>query len=420
MCQITVTNLHDERLNKKLFLLLGTLGSEVHNDGWGISSNDARIFKCPMPMYWTSNSGKILNGISLEKNSTLIGHIRQASPQVPVTEENAHPFKSGEISMVHNGKLTPKDDKDFDIEYEVQSRDKDGNLEYDKDGKPKMTKFKRSDSLIFFEKFMEIWNKTDIKEQDAKFLRVLQETMSLFFGKFALVFSIQGTVYVVRGKTADLGIIYLRTSSRENAKNIGWAINTDKKNLDTCTLLLSNLEQLEGKPSLYFSVPVPLETEAVYVVENVGLRKLGEVKENPFPASQTYLHNREWRNGSAENPTIRTGTSSSVTSKVQEYAKEIYKFMSDYFLYPSDIENIFLALYSCSMSEVTTITLKHFVDKAIPSMKNFTTKDIRKAIKRHIPVPLGLHVYNSEMQYPWFFNTREGQSKFINKNKKSK
>jgi predicted glutamine amidotransferase len=417
MCQLNAINLHDEQLNKLLFLIMGSFGSTVHDDGWGVAGCGTKICKSAMPMYGTLDSGELIENMPLG-NTPLLGHIRAASPQVPVNKANAHPFQIGNLTFAHNGKLVPKKEEDFIMEIEVQSLDKEGKKEYHKDGTPKMLKVKRSDSLIFFEKFVEIWKSTPGKDQDEKFVTVLQETMKLFTGKFAMLFYIGNTMYVVRGRTADLHISYWTESSDEDAKVLGWAINTDGKTLDWSTNLLSNMEQLNGGELLWFTLPKALEAETIYKAADFGLIKLGEIKEETSPVATYGNYRRDWGAGDG-NFSRTTDSGSRIKSELEPLFREIYEFLVDYSMYPSDLSNIFMAVYQASLAEATLEMIKDFTKRILPLLRNMTNKDIRKRIKKlNGNMPVGYAVYTSTVKYPWVFNEKKVQENLISNSKK--
>lgn len=416
MCQISVENLHDELLNKMMFLIAGSFGSTIHDDGWGITSSTSPVTKSALPMFCVLNSGNTIRSCEME-GDILLGHIRAASPQVPVTKENSHPFELGGIKFVHNGRLVPKEEKNFIMEVEVQSRDsKTGELETNKDGTPKMTKIKRSDSLIFFEKFMEIWKNTDVKNQDTKFVTVLKDTMALFTGKFAMVFIIKHTTYIVRGRTADLHISYWKEAQEDDSKVLGWAINTDSKTLDWSTNLLSNLSQLYGGEIMWFTTPTILEAESIFKAGDFGLEKIGEVKEET--AVVTYgPFRREWaERGENFQRGKNNSTTDSSPDELEKFFHEIYDFMTSHLLYPSDIQNLFWATYLASISEATVDMIRDFCKVVIPDLRKMTTKEIRKELKKQTgKVPVGLACYDSSTEYPWMFNTKSNQEKLAKK-----
>lgn len=400
MCEISVVNLRDTSLNKKLYLIMGSLGSVEHSDGWGFSTSGGKAWKCDLPMFWTSDSGYVLRKqIEEEDGKPLLGHIRRASPKVPVTAENAHPFKQNDVVFVHNGKLTPKDDKKFDIEYELPKM-KDGKPELDSTGKPKMEKFNKSDSLVFFEEFMT--NFTD----EEHFMDALQKTMDEFYGKFAFVFVINGNFYIVRGKSADLHITYLRSGSEEEAETIGWAINTSKPVIKISTSLLSNMRQLEGEPYLDFSPVELLDAETVYKATETGLEILGKIKENYAPVKQYESRSYASSSSSSKNkkPTV-----------MENYTQQVVEFMLAYSLSPGDIQLIMLATSGLSTLEVNEAALKNLVEDVIPLLKNLTKKDIRKGLKKALSNMALRHYRYEGLQYPWMLNSHEEQLSLISR-----
>lgn len=400
MCQISVVNLRNSSLNRKLYLIMGSLGSVEHSDGWGFSTSKGESWKCNLPMYWTSDSGYALRKFGEENDNPLLGHIRRASPKVPVTKENAHPFKDNNIVFVHNGKLTPKDEDKFEIEYELP-KIKDGKQEMDSSGKVKMEKFNKSDSLLFFEEFIK--NFTD----EEHFMEALQKTMDEFYGKFAFVFVINETFYIVRGKSADLHITYMMSGTEEQAETIGWAINTDKSTLKLATNLLSNLEQLEANPYLDFSSVELLDDETVYKATETGLEIIGKIKENyaPVKSPSTSYTTRSYA----------ASTTSRKPTKFESYTQQVVEFMLAYSLSPEDIQLIMLATSGLSFHEVSEAALRQLVEDVIPRLKNLSKKNIRKDLKKALSgFPLR-HFRYENLQFPWMLNSLEEQTALISK-----
>lgn len=415
MCQISVTNLHDVELNRKLFLIMGSIGSPVHDDGWGFSDSNGKIWKCSLPMYLTSDAGEVLKK-HVKSSKITVGHIRQASAQIPVTVKNAHPFNGEEISFVHNGKLIPYNEKDFQMEEDVEEIDP-------KTQEVRIKSVKKSDSKIFFEHFLNKWKEfSEELDEKEKFLKVFQSTMDDFYGKFAMVFVIHKRVYICRGNTADLYITRLLEKAEQDAKVIGWAINTDRNVLDVSAGLLSNLEQLQGNSSLYFTSPKILDANSVYMAENFDVTKIGEVKENIYKSTSSYQkpqYENNWnqRGLSSGNPsTGSTGVTDrkNVDVKMKKLYEQVYKFMDGYSLSPLDIQNFFLILYGASLLEVTEHMLEHFCRYAIPNFGNYTNKEIRKNLRQALcGYHVSLHRYAGDLKYPWMLSTKETQIKFV-------
>lgn len=410
MCEISVVNL-GEYLNKKLFLLMGTMGSFEHKDGWGFADKNGELWKCAIPMHFTSNSGEVLRTRLPESDGITLGHIRRASPEVPVVQKNSHPFSKEDITFVHNGKLSPKDDVGFILEEEVLDLDKDGKEQFEKDGSKKMKKVKRSDSLIFFEKFAENW-KADVlpgNDIDESFVSVLKKTMGLFYGKFAMVFIIQGRFYVVRGKTANLYISYLRATENPDSDILGWAINTNDITLRESLTLLSNLRQLDGEEKLYFSYPTPLKQECIFLAEETGLKELGTILEGTAPV-KTYGYDYS-KTSTAANTAKKYNTKS---DRFDVLKQEVFEFLKAYSLHPNDLSVIFMLGYGLPLHRISEGVLEHFVSEVIPLLSNATNKKTRKAIKAALlDNPVRFFRYKDGINYPWMLNPKADQIEFV-------
>lgn len=413
MCEITVLNTGDVLLNRKLFLLAGNFGSLVHKDGWGFADGNGNSWKCAIPMNFTINSGEKLAEHLANSPDPVLGHIRRASPLVPVEEKNAHPFVLENITYVHNGKLTPKDEKAFVLEDEVEDLDKNGQKQLDKDGQVKKKKVNRSDSLIFFEEFLRIWKEKAVAgvSLETNFMTVFQATMDKFYGKFAMVFVIQGVFFIARGKTANLHISYIRENNDPDSKVTGWVVNTSADSLDNALVTMSNLQQLDGKGRIHFSYPILLKEETVFVAEKFGLREIGIVRENYAPV-KTYTY----QGASTYENKAGIAVKKTSVSQLEKLTEEIYDFMDEYSLHPLDIQHFFWESYGVPLNRATVDILKHFVEREIPLFANETNKEIKKSMRKVLlNLPLRLHRYEKDMNYPWMLNPKNMQNSLIKK-----
>lgn len=409
MCEITVVNAGSDRLNKLLFLLMGTLGSSEHKDGWGFGTSDGESWKCPLPMRFTSNAGDILRSKLPVNDGLTLGHIRKASSNIPVVTENAHPFTMEEIVFVHNGSLTPKVEKDFVLEVEVPDLDKDGAEILDKDGVVKTKKVKKSDSLVFFEEFVKNWTATILPgdKLDEVFVSVLKKTMDSFYGKFAFVFIIQGTFFVVRGKTANLFLSHFRSGVELDSPVTGWAINTSAESLNSAQILASNILQLQGEERFYYTNPDLLKEETIFKAGKLGLEELAEIKENSAPP-KVYPVQNAWE-------PAKSGKTYGKDSRLVNLTKEVYEFMVEYSLRPTDIQYIFWLAYGISLDKSNIDVLEHFTKKVITLIHNSTNKKNKKALREALyELPVHLYRYRDlGMEYPWMLNPKDVQAKLI-------
>ena len=405
MCQLSYIHLKDNELNKLLFLLMGSFGSVVHDDGWGVVNSRGESWKCELPMGFTFNAGEVVAEKFSKEYSPLMGHIRLASANIPVTEENAHPFrsKSGQILFAHNGGLKPIKAEDFVLEYEVEVLNKQ-NVKVKE-------KIKISDSIIFFDKFQELFT------EGKSFEAALNETMALFYGKFAFMFYNVDTkkFHIARGKTADLFITYLLESSEQNANVIGYAVNTSKDVLEMCTNLLNNIWQLQHGKELCFSKVTLLPAETIYEAGDDDLIKTGEIKENYAPVSSysgattfrgnyTNTNSDIWEDWTQEKEEKIT----KATTEAQ-LAETVLLFMEDFCLSFRDIQFMMSEGYETSTLEVTEATVRHFVETVIPRTRSKIPRDIRKEVHRLMKGSMfsSVHYANKELmlEYPWMYNT---------------
>jgi len=415
MCQLSYIDLKDNSLNKELFLLLTAFGSTIHKDGWGMVNSDGDLWKCEFPAWATLNSGELLRKFVKNDYSPLMGHVRLASSQIPVTEENAHPFlsKNGNMLFMHNGKLTPKDESKFILGKSVETISDKGVV---------TTKWeKMSDSLIFFNRLQELWvNKT--------FYSALKDTMDEFYGKFAfMIYHKDSKVFnIIRGDSAELHISYLLESSKPEAKPIGYAVNTSKDLLDVCTTLLSNLHATRTGKELVFSTVSILDKETIYEARETDIVKVGELKENDVPKGAGFFPNARSRGSSDfwdscdDDSYGRLSKPPTVKTKVSLLADTIWNFMTEFSLSYRDICYIIFKLYDVSMLEVDEVLIEHFVNKIIPRFRSKITKDLRRKMKREVPTGfISISKYYDEslrekgFTFPWILSSKEGIDAFF-------
>lgn len=83
--------------------------SKVHHDSWGLALVDQGEAQLTKKAETAANSIDFAKTLSTTNATGGLLHFRWASPGLPVTEQNAHPFTYGDISFIHNGALSPYD-----------------------------------------------------------------------------------------------------------------------------------------------------------------------------------------------------------------------------------------------------------------------------------------------------------------------
>lgn len=406
MCELTLASLGSSVLNRKGFLIAGILGSVSNDDGWGYG-DVVGVYKTAYPMHMDLQAGEMLREV--KSKSYLLGHVRAASTNVPVCKANSHPFLKQNIIFMHNGKLTPLDEKKFTLEYTVEETNEKG---------VKVTRtYKHSDSKIFFEHFLSKYKK------DANFLEKLQETMDDFYGKFAMMFYIGTDVYVARGKTANLYISYLLD---DNKNPTGYFINTSAATLNLTTSLMSNLETLEGRPPLNFSNPALLPDETVWKAGPTDLEVLGKMKENSSPSYTGSYTQRDGtgnfsQTGGWTSQTGGGGNTGAAISKEDFLIRELYDFVRRYSISYRDVSDMFMRGYGISLLDLEPAILEHFFKKVVPLITKKAPKDVRKEVMKTLQ---GLAVNRTEYiglgkQFPWMLWTHEQKKAFIDSRKKA-
>lgn len=415
MCQLIYCNLHDESLNQRLSLILAVMGAEKEKHGWGmLSGKTGKYIKTGIPANYLTDTGLLLAG----QKDDIFSHIRSASFSVPVCDANAHPFIVEKISQFHNGTLTPKDEKAHTMKEFMEETD-------EKTGLVSKKEVKRSDSLIFLERLSAVYT-----EKKENFLEAIQATMLEFTGKFAFMYFIKGTKgvqkYIVRGKTADLYISYLKENKTKEAKTVGYVIDTNKDILDNGLTLLSNLQQIDGKKHLYFTEPEEIKKETIFIPEELGLVEVGELKENIAVVITTYYGGYRANYWGAEDGQDFTekgngakGTPNFTPTGVEKYVESIYSFMSEYCISFKEIQIMFFKLYKLSLPEAEDVILKHFCNKVIATLRKDATKQLRKRVKALSSGRFPVHLY-SKFVFPWMLEPKNLQETIIDALKENK
>lgn len=419
MCHLCVANTNDESMNKSLLSIMGDFGSILQDDGWGISDG-YRWWKTAKPFYLTTNAGEIIRReLPRTGKRPLLLHLRQASPQVPVCNDNSHPFSWENLVLVHNGKLVPRDEKQFVMEEDIPDvDDKTGEVRLDAAGNPKTRTVKRSDTLIFFERMVQIYQLSETKN----LYEVLCDTMKEFTGKFAFIIHDGDKMYVVRGRSADLYISYLREKEAVDSPVTGFVINTSKDSMLHSILLASHLQQIQGGSRIHFSTPKLIDEESMFAVEKFDLKLVGKVKENYAPVPTTSW--KGGREGVAGGSNFTGNTSQSTPragikepkSEVETLTKKVFDFMMNYSLAPTDIQNMFLCYYGISFKQLELPILRHFVKKVLPHLCSGVKKQVRKdVLKACRGFSVGIMAYDGGIPYPWVFVPKSNQPAFVKK-----
>lgn len=80
----------------------------LNGDGFGVAwyvpelSREAAQFRSITPAWSNQNLRHLAR---MTRSSCILAHVRAATPGMPVTETNTHPFVSGELAFMHNGSV---------------------------------------------------------------------------------------------------------------------------------------------------------------------------------------------------------------------------------------------------------------------------------------------------------------------------
>ena len=262
MCQLTLLNFHNdfdiskpaiqEELNK-LFFALSVINSQEHSDGHGMAFLDGKTGAHVVLKSERSGLVGTVPDICKKEGyvltSPIMFHVRKVSVRYTkneILEENAHPFNGEHFVLAHNGTFSG----------ELITANKDDKV---------------IDSQVFHNKLESMWKERDKKD---KFVDVLQKTLDLFEGKFALIVRHKkaGKIYVVRGYLTDLHIVDVRYKG----KKVGYLINTEDDPLFPINNLCYRFTNFTFDLS---EDPKELEKYKVYEVGSENLIEIGEIKD---------------------------------------------------------------------------------------------------------------------------------------------
>jgi predicted glutamine amidotransferase len=83
--------------------------SKIHDDSWGLAMDKGSSKKLVKATEKAVASPEFSAAITNNSGRGALLHFRWASPGLPVTKENAHPFTHQGVSFIHNGALHPYD-----------------------------------------------------------------------------------------------------------------------------------------------------------------------------------------------------------------------------------------------------------------------------------------------------------------------
>lgn len=406
MCELTFCSLNDPIKNALAGLFLTRKGSEKHDDGTGFMTLTEE-WKTHLQAKIITNLGSIFGDFAEKEengNAPIAFHIRSATMGIKVTKENAHPFRleNGRLTLMHNGSLKTEDANDDDGYYWNRSQ-----TVVEKD----------SDSLEFLKVLEEEAKK--LKNFDIKL--ALENAMKRFTGKFAFIIredtGKNAKFYIVRGKTAELWITYaVENATDEQRKALslikdyetlekfhgqcGYVVNTNKDTLAFGLLEYKNVWELQNgnRGDVYFTPPVLLPEESIFVAEENCIKFIGKLEERHHVVAKK-SEPRAAEIVKASDPTV---------IKSLELATRVSKWLKENFMDLGDFQILVALLFGCSVVELTEEKVNEFIKVIIPKItpsKKIKAKmeSILKSKKReYVPKEI---FEDGVLSYPWTVNS---------------
>lgn len=348
-------------------------GSARHDDGCGFICSNNSIWKSELQAKKISNLGRIINHLVTDDNPIPF-HIRMATWGIEVTKENAHPFDGKHFILMHNGTLLPR------------------NGEEPKDKK------KDSDSLRFL-------NQLDQARDEfpqAKFEEIFNKAMDNFAGKFAFIIREKetGLDYIIRGRTAELWITYIKQDKVE----IGYVINTSNFTLKDAMVAFLNSAQIVIDGDYEFSEPVLLKMETIFLANDIGVEEIGSAKEfTPVKKEEPKVEHpitRFRENWTAPKSNINTPE----LANILEWAEKIYDFLESHSLGLVDLQIMQKLMDDTSLLELDNKDITFFIEQQIPKLS--VSKNVRKQVAKELGSKIFPHeIYKQfDLEYPWMLN----------------
>lgn len=370
MCQLTFANL--KNLNLPYMVTQLILNADDNNpDGTGCFTAE-KMWKTHLRASLTLNLGDCLK--SVIGNEPTVGHVRLATDKTLKDKTHSHPYRVGQITQAHNGKLVPKD-LNLDDPNAV-------------------------DSLVFLEYLDDLWS----QHVNYTFPEILVKAMDAWEGKFALMYHLteENNFYIVRGRTADL------FWTTVNGKLV---VNTKRDTLDLALHILNNQYQLTHKTCLSIEPIKPVDKESIFRFnpETGLLDKVASIREET-PVVKTTTQTGFWAG---------TGTPVGQLQGVQPTQPPLSTPNPDN---KNTLEQFDDLLYRCGLTVEDGNFLCHLVmgcsllELDHPSLVSFI-KDVLEVIKARMNVrkteiwreitTAGLRstAYAEGLTFPWMYNT---------------
>ncbi len=288
MCQLTLLDFSPKTFIPRTFIRslseLNAYGwSGKNDDGFGYMTfaKPGEITKSHLDAisWWDENEKEFLRAV---RNANGIYHVRMASNNIKdIHDKDAHPFKSGDIVLAHNGTL---------VEKKVLKEDEDMQKLFEVDDE--------KEPMIDSQKFTQIL--ANVVGNNKLTPNHIDLAMENFTGAFCfLIYDVKQpkTVFVVRGKDRVLHLAEFfdaSDKSSEHGKPIGIAINTGRLELTYWGKLVKMAYEQYSKTKLNIRLSV-LDEETIWKYR-VGSYRWGkpvaQIKQRPAE-TVVYSHGRK-------------------------------------------------------------------------------------------------------------------------------
>jgi len=389
MCQLTL-------LHGKTSIVKATLGNLTLNNSRGNTDGHGIYFPSLKKYYKTSEDGgeivfestywKRIEDLLTDEETCLISHVRSASiKHKEINLDSAHPHISGNIILMHNGSLEPDDEK-------LEIKDK-------------------IDSYWFADHLRNVCGRKHLRPEH------ISKAMEDFNGKFAFLIADlrqPDLIYVVRGRTADLGYANYLDG---DGNNLCFVINTEKKNISS--IIVPMMWRAILGQEIVCTEEKDIDAESIYIYEipTGTLIKTEEKILETYPKTKpAYVHQHS---RVPDTPVPNRNIYTSV-AQYDRLAFEICKDAHDMFLTFSELNYLFLMMfgYSILLAESDEIEklalflkkLKKTYEGQGEGKKANIWRSVRLAFKEKMEDSSCIELYGliDSLRFPWFFNANSG------------
>lgn len=383
MCELSLANLNDPKLNKLyLYIQMHINSTGRHKDGYGVFNKEYGIFKSEKSFCESKEGVDFLQ--SINNPFVTLGHCRfatQITGKAKVIDKgNAHPFETEKLILAHNGV--------------VEFRDPNKLKDY-----PDVT----VDSLLFLYELDKLYD-------GKNFVEAFNQTAEKFYGAFVfIIFSkLENRWFIIRGEKR----VFHYTFIYRNDVKIGLVGNTELIDLNRAVssfLDFANLQAKAGDKYTRHKDSYIMASNSINTVGKNDLFVLGKTLEVEKPVAifrnDNFVDNYRGNN---------KGFFPAVGHK------KLLKFIDDAELDVFEVDQMCYSLFGKGVLEITSDEVKELSDfgETLRTLLSDKKKEIwREVCGLYYNNVTGVYV-DYGIQLPYFMNSKKQLAELKEKVKK--